>query len=69
MTRSGTTSLEPESTTMATKPDGPDYEAVIDDLADKLDAWRAQEAESADAFARRIVGLLRMAQTKWQARR
>jgi hypothetical protein len=54
---------------MANKPDGPDYESVIDDLADKLAAWRAQQAESADAFARRIVGLLRMAQAKWQARR
>jgi len=62
---------------MPNKPDGPDYESVVDDLADKLDAWRAQEtnsaadgaAESADAFARRIVGLLRMAQAKWQARR
>ena len=62
---------------MPNQPDGPDYESVIDDLADKLDAWRVQNpesaangaAESADAFARRIVGLLRMAQAKWQARR
>jgi hypothetical protein len=58
---------------MANTPDGPDYESVIDDLADKLAAWRAQEteseAESAEAFARRVVGLLRMAQSKWQARR
>ncbi len=58
---------------MANTPDGPDYESVIDDLAHKLAAWRAQEsesaAESAEAFARRMVGLLRMAQQKWQARR
>jgi hypothetical protein len=57
-----------ESPTMPNKPDGPDYESVIDDLAEKLDAWRNQDAESADSFARRIVGLLRMAQAKWQAR-
>ena len=40
---------------MANTPDGPDYESVIDDLADKLESWRAQESESAEAFARRIA--------------
>jgi hypothetical protein len=40
-----------------------------DDLADKLDAWCAQAIEHAEAFARRIVGLLHMAPPKWQAPR
>lgn len=50
---------------MAKSPDGPDYEPVIEDLTEKLEAWRNSN-EPAHEFARRIVGLLRMERAKWE---
>jgi hypothetical protein len=41
----------------------------VDDLADKREAWRAQDIENVGAFARRIVGLFRIKQVKRWARR
>ncbi len=41
----------------------------MDDLADTLDAWRGQDIEHAETFARRTVGPLPMTQANWQARR
>jgi hypothetical protein len=38
----------------------------MDDCADRLDAWRAQHIENAEAF---VVGRLHMTQVKRQARR
>jgi hypothetical protein len=41
----------------------------MDDCADRLDAWRAQHIENAEAFAWRIVGRFHATQIKRQARR
>lgn len=41
------------------------YEQTISNLASNLMEWRGQNEETADQFARRMVGILRMDAKDW----